>query len=236
MLVTSRLRPDTFMEAIMSDTNIYSEVWHPRWYYKMVNKTSGKKYLGQTKQNIQRYLGSGGYWRNHCVKHGGYKRDNIETFWCQWFDNEESAKSFLKTFEDENPKYWLSEEWANKCPENTFNNPNSDGSQTRVLVEQGTHNFIGGDIQGHTSRRRVDTGTHNLLGPAANQKMLENGTHPSFKHKNKVTCYDKNGIFVRVDSHVFWNQTGPVETRDYVHSSSKIGRERKQNGNTSGHL
>jgi hypothetical protein len=66
-------------------------------------------------------------------------------------------------------------------------------SQKRV--SNGTHNFLGGEIQRVTNKKRIDEGTHNflgnmnpnikrlnegthnLLGPKTNRKRLDNGTH-----------------------------------------------------------
>ena len=51
----------------------------------------------------------------------------------------------------------------------------------RRLVENGTHNFLGGEIQRETQRRRVADGTHHLLdGEIAREtqnRRVENGTH-----------------------------------------------------------
>lgn len=45
-------------------------------------------------------------------------------------------------------------------------------------VENGTHAFLGGDIQRKSARERVKNGTHHLLGPDVNLKRVENGTNP----------------------------------------------------------
>ena len=45
-------------------------------------------------------------------------------------------------------------------------------------VEDGTHNFLGGEVSRRTNRKRVEDGTHNLLGENnPNHKRLEDGTH-----------------------------------------------------------
>ncbi len=97
-----------------------TEEWRPRWYYVMVNKTTGKKYLGQTVQiKINGYCGSGQYWVKHNRKHGGHNRNNISILWCDWFVCKESAQSFLDTFALENPDYPIADnlEWANQVYE-----------------------------------------------------------------------------------------------------------------------
>jgi hypothetical protein len=101
----------------MSENNY---TWKPRWYYILRNKTSGKKYIGQTvRENMDNYCGSGGYWKLHCKKHGGLSRLNIEVVWREWFFCKDTAINFLKNFESKNPNYYSleCEEWANQVAE-----------------------------------------------------------------------------------------------------------------------
>lgn len=98
--------------------------WRPRWYYVMVNKTSGKKYIGQTvildfyKGN---YRGSGPYWVEHCQKHGGHDSQNIEIVFSEWFTDRILAQEWLEYFESKNPEYFESKnhQWANQVRETT---------------------------------------------------------------------------------------------------------------------
>lgn len=164
---------------------IYStlEAWRPRHYYIMKNKTSGKRYVGQTTQNIETYLGSGPYWVNHCKSNGGYTRENIEITWYELFICETSAKNWLQLFENENPNYYLkeNEEWANDVPENTSNSP-----------------FVGVPSELHpgslTSKRRVREGTHHWLGDSNPQVIAsQNGTHHWSGENNPAHERMKNG-------------------------------------------
>lgn len=126
----------------------YASSWRPRTYYIMKNKTTGKLYLGQTTANIQSYLGSGSYWKNHCKAHGGYCKENIEVVFNKYFENEDEAKLFLSEFEKQNPHYWLQENkvWANQCKENTDDNPFYDGGISSKVnkrkIEDGSHPFL----------------------------------------------------------------------------------------------
>ena len=108
-------------------------MWKHRYYYVLKNKTTGKMYVGQTMQDITKYKGSGPYWVNHCKKHGGYTRDNIEVVWKHWFEDEEFAQLFLDEFNDKYPSYYLPEnvQWANEIPENT-SNQNSPSKQKHI--------------------------------------------------------------------------------------------------------
>lgn len=47
----------------------------------------------------------------------------------------------------------------------------------RKRIENGTHHFLGGEIQRKTQKKRVENGTHHLLGPEFNRKRVENGNH-----------------------------------------------------------
>lgn len=115
--------PTTLILYRSISMSIYtSGEWKPRWYYILKNKITGKQYLGQTKQNIETYIGSGSYWINHCKKYGGHTRENIETIWCEFFDDESKAAAFLEEFEQLYPTYWSRDnltEWANQTRENT---------------------------------------------------------------------------------------------------------------------
>jgi len=118
-----------------------STQWTPRYYYVMQNITSNKKYIGQTTQKITKYLGSGTYWKPHCKKYGGYKKSNIALLEYKWFTNEQEAKEWLDKFEEINPKYWLLEDWANQCPENTKDNPFYGPDINKNKMKNGTHPF-----------------------------------------------------------------------------------------------
>ena len=98
--------------------------WRPRWYYVMLNKTSGMRYVGQTYNLTTRsYCGSGQYWVAHCTKHGGYGRKNIEVVEKFWAEDEAQAQQWLDAFEADNPNYFVRSNtaWANRARETTGN-------------------------------------------------------------------------------------------------------------------
>jgi hypothetical protein len=115
-------------------------------------------------------------------------------------------------------------------------------------VQEGTHNFLGGEIQRNSNRRRIENNTHHWLGPDFNKKRVEEGNHnwagpeaaekqrkiqnekvASGKHHflNSLACYDKLGKSVRIPKEVYYNQTGPIEDRQYAHVCSREGKKRK---------
>ena len=116
--------------------------WRPRYYYIMKNLESNKLYLGQTVQDINKYLGSGTYWTNHCKSHGGYKKENIEVVYSKWFEDKDCASEFLVSIEEKYNEYWLSDEWANLIPENLENNPWYGPYISDIKIKNGTHSFL----------------------------------------------------------------------------------------------
>ena len=122
--------------------------------YILRNKTTGKRYIGYTTQNIESYLGSGSYWKNHCSAYGGHTRENIDTEWHDTFDHA-SGLDFLSNFEEQYPEYWLSEEWANQVPE-TLEKSAFKGNMKTIFESKGNP-FTGGEIQ----RRAHAEGKHN---------------------------------------------------------------------------
>ena len=67
-------------------------------------------------------------------------------------------------------------------------------------VEDGTHNWLGGDIQRVTNQKRVNNGTHHFLGGAVQRDRINNGSHNFLGKCNPVYSQLANG------SHFF---TGP---------------------------
>ena len=126
-------------------THIYT--WAPRSYYILMNKVSGKKYMGQTTQDLNTYLGSGSYWKNHCNKHGGYTRDNIVLIESISFDKEQDARDWLYTFEQLHPGYYTEDNtaWCNLVRETTEDSPFK--SNMTAIFEKHGNPFSGGNIQ-----------------------------------------------------------------------------------------
>ena len=165
-----------------------STEWKPRTYYILENIQSGKKYIGQTVQDINHYLGSGQYWKPHCKKHGGYTRDNIKIVYSKFYESKEEAQQYLDEFKETNVDYWQrsNKEWANLCEENTEDCTFTGGEITRRgnanRIADGTHHFLGGEISRRVHAKRVADGTNVFLGGEiqrrSNLKRVADGTHP----------------------------------------------------------
>lgn len=124
-------------------------------------------------------------------------------------------------------------------------------------VKDGSHHFLGGEIQRKNSKRHVDEGTHNFLGRGKeikewNLKRAADGTHPwkdskKASERNKktaekmvaegthpllgsVTCRNKQGYVVQVPKQIYHEQKEMTADRnqwEFVHITSKEGIKRK---------
>lgn len=154
--------------------------------------------MGQTTQDLSKYLGSGSYWINHCKKWGGYTRSNIQVMWSQWFNTEHAAKQWLEQFEQDEPDYYLKENkiWANQCKENTLDNPFYDGTIQTRRVKEGTHHLLSGEIQSKQQKKMLAEGTHSFIkknenGLTSNEQRLKDGTHAFCDYDKMVAAQQK---------------------------------------------
>lgn len=58
----------------------------------------------------------------------------------------------------------------------------------QIASKNGTHNFIGGEVQRQSNQRRISNGTHHLLGASQNLARIAAGTHPSQIKKQCPHC------------------------------------------------
>jgi hypothetical protein len=171
--------------------------------YIKTHKNTGLKYLGQTTQNPFKYKGSGVDWLAH-IKHYGY---NVNTeILLETTDKTEielSGRYYSKMWNIVNGQDDFGNKiWANKIPETAGGGGNNCPDISRKtmarLISEGTHPFIGGEMQRATqlarvakgkhhlsagiiqsisNRHRITNKTHNFLGNETNKKTIENGTH-----------------------------------------------------------
>jgi hypothetical protein len=164
----------------MSDQIILQATWQPRWYYVMRNKTSGKKYVGQTTQiNTDKYCGSGRYWTNHCKKHGGWNRQNIDVLEQTWMADKVQAQEWLDAFAAENGEYWLRENtiWANACKETVEDSPFSGFTDNQRKLNAKAGGKIGGKIGG---KKNVESGHMSRIGKISGKNSVESGQFKRF--------------------------------------------------------
>lgn len=140
------------------------ELWRPRWYYVMLNKTSGMRYVGQTfNLDSRSYCGSGQYWVAHCKKHGGYGRKNIEVLQRFWAETEALAQGWLAAFEAENPSYFerANTAWANRARETTGDSAFCGVTKENRVVYARAGGQATAEMPGHMSRMAAVQGKRN---------------------------------------------------------------------------
>jgi hypothetical protein len=190
--------------------NIYTSIEPTRLYIKQCSHCELKYYGKHTGKNIEKYKGGGKYWKRHLKKH---KAIAIHIWNSNWFYDTSIVDVATKFSTDNN--IVESSNWANMKFENGLdgNSSNFASLLNKTRIENGTHNFLGGEIGGNNSRKRVadgthpfvnsdkqrknseksnrlriENGTHNLQGPNSNIMRLENGTHPSQTKKICENC------------------------------------------------
>jgi hypothetical protein len=90
------------------------------WLMIKKHKITGLKYFCKTTgKDPIKYLGSGTYWKRHLKEHG----NEVETVWCQLFDNKDEIYQFATNFSKENNIVDARNEngdriWANLIEEN----------------------------------------------------------------------------------------------------------------------
>lgn len=164
---------------------LYEALEKPTRLYIKQCPHCGLKYFGKSiKHNLEKYPGSGVYWKNHLKK---YNVKPIHLWNSDWYCDTSISRFALK-FSKIN-KIKESAVWANMIDENGI-----DGL-----------NFIGGYIQSVTAQKRLKNKTHNFLTTEhstehsdfmklENKKRLKNGTH-NFSGKNNPTHKQlENGI------------------------------------------
>lgn len=210
-------------------------------YVKTHNKT-GLKYLGKTNQkDYHSYTGSGVYWIRHLEKHGyDYTTEILlET------ENKEELKEtglfFSRLFNVVKSKEWanlqeekgdgVSSEYARQenhrrlekgthpfC--DPLHNQKTNKKRQETKQKNGTHNFLGGEIQRNAYKRRVETGEQEKINAAISERVKNEaklGIHPTQLRK---TVVDKNGkTFTILKEDVGKDST-------LVHPNSKEGKRR----------
>ncbi len=212
------------------------------YLYVKTHNVTGLKYLGKTvSADPHSYPGSGTRWKRHIKKHGNDVTTEILLASSDKEELKETGLFFSKLWnvvEDVN--------WANIVPESgdggqTWNSTNIHLHPAKKNSLNGTHSWIGGQIQSQNNKKRVSEGTHHLLGGMQHKKRVSEGTHHLLGGAQqrkmveegvhgmlgKVTCIDKHGIRSCVDKDVYYNQVGPQTDWEYVHIGTKEGKSRK---------
>lgn len=205
-------------------------------YVKIHNKT-GLKYLGKTESpDPFKYPGSGTRWVRHWKKHGKDMSTKILLATESEEELIETGLFFSKLWDVVNSPEWanfipeggdgVSSEWATKenlrrvkegvhpfsGPEN---NRKTREKRNETRRKNGTHNFLGGDVQ----RKRIADGTHHLLGGdvqrKANAKRVKAGEH----NFQRIGCVSEEGS-------VYWVTKEEYDLNQHIHQNSAEGKKR----------
>lgn len=191
-------------------------------YVKTHNKT-GLKYLGKTnKKDYHSYTGSGVYWIRHLDKHGYDYSTEILLATENKEELKETGLFFSTLFNIVKSKEWanlqeekgdgVSSEFATQenyrrlkenvhpfC--NPLHNQKTNKKRQATKYKNGTHNFLGGDIQ----RKRVENGTHHLLGGDIQRenmkRVVDEGRHSMQQGNILVVDIDGNTCFIPKDEY-----------------------------------
>lgn len=100
--------------------------FRPTYLYLKQHKDTGLLYFGKTCGDVERYLGSGKYWKNHLKAHG----DQVETLWFCLFTNREDLYQFAVQYSIQEDIV-KNESYANQIIEEGFNGGTLGHKQNR---------------------------------------------------------------------------------------------------------
>ena len=121
--------------VVSTNTNVSGDIsmktFSPTYLYIKQHSVTGKLYFGKTKNNPEKYLGSGTYWLNHINKHG---KEHVVTLWYCLFLNKPELVDFATAFSTEQCIV-ESTTWANLAIETGL-----DGGYSQIRSLRGTVN------------------------------------------------------------------------------------------------
>ena len=125
---------------------------------------------------------------------------DIEIFWIAYFDDYHNGCNWTKGGEG-------------------FDSETARESNLK-RVENGTHHWLGGDIQRENARKRVENGTHPFLGGETNRKRVEKGTHPFLGGESNLKRVEKG-------THNFLGENNPSHKRVADGTHNFLGKGEK---------
>lgn len=187
----------------------------PTYLYIKQHRKTGMLYLGITVRNVEKYIGSGLYWKRHVKEHG---RD-IDTVWyCLFLDYEslnEAALLLSQTMD-----IVKSEKWAN-LTEETGTKPGMTKEKYREWVKNKTAEELS-EIYSKKANIGVKNGMygvhrHGTLNPRHGAAVAES-TRKLISAANKNYCVMKNsqGEYVRVHKENTETDLTPVNKNKIV--------------------
>jgi hypothetical protein len=218
----------------------------PTYLYIKRHSKTNLKYFGKTTlSDVEKYCGSGVYWKKHIEKYG---KQYVETLWVSepFYDKElleEFAVFFSDFFEIE-----TSSEWANLIAENGLDGAPKgikreglSGEKNGMYGKRGSLNPFYG--KQHTesqkqlwSEMRLGEKNPNFKAKSFNEETYKKLRRPKSSKANykgtpgKITCIDIAGIAVQIDIEIYNQQkqsNKPVHEWQYVNTNSNEAKKRK---------
>jgi hypothetical protein len=216
-------------------------------YIKEHTKT-GLRYFGKTtKSDVQKYYGSGTYWKKHIKKHG---KEHVKTIWvsklfCDQDDLTEFSIFFSEFFDIVNSK-----SWSNLIVENGL-----DGAPKGVFVAglSGKNNPMYGKTgelnpfygRKHTleqkekwRKSRLGEKNPNFGAKSFTEETYKKLRKPKINKENykgtigKITCINKQGKAIQISKEIYRKQkeiSMNQSTWEFVNTNSKEAKKRKNN-------
>lgn len=115
---------------------------------------------------------------------------------------------------------------------NPFCGGNLQRKTNKKRINDGTHLFVNSSFQkemnkragGRGGKQAIKNGTHNFLGGDIQIRLVESGKHHLL---NSVSCVDKSGVTKRISKETYFSQEGSKENWEYVHFNTKEAKRRK---------
>lgn len=210
-------------------------------YIKTHNKT-GLKYLGKTNRaDYHAYPGSGVRWKRHLDKHGYDYTTEILLATEDKDELKETGVFFSKIFDVVKSRDWanlqeekgdgISSEFATQenyrrleegvhpfC--DPLHNKKTNEKRQETKRKNGTHNFLGGEIQRNAYRRRVESGEQLRINAEISQRMKKMAEEGLIAAQKFVNVVDKNGNIVMIDRDDYGKD------QELVHINSTEGKRR----------
>ena len=174
--------------------------------YIITNEVNGKQYVGQTillepEQRIEQHLSARYQKDHHCsLIRQAVRKYGRNNFTYDIVSYPGASQEALDAIE-----IWKIKQLNTLSP-NGYNiveggsgggsGPNSKQTRDKISeiqkekVKNGTHHWLGGEIQRKTTLKCIDKDRHNFLGPETNRKRVKEGTHNFLGSKNNRKRYE----------------------------------------------
>jgi hypothetical protein len=166
----------------------------PTWLYVKQHNISGLRYFGKTSQsNVEKYKGSGRYWKNHIRQHG----NDVTTIWSMLFLTEDDLVEFAQFFTEfydivKSTNLSNKKIWANLVPEDGRMGGQNIGMPSPMLGKKtgrlGVWNGKKRPAHSEMMTGRVQTEEHSnkiSLALTGRQRTVEHGNNISIANKGK---------------------------------------------------